>query len=91
MLALRPDHYWQDSQEVRHAVWRFAPARLPREQMVHPCPYPAELARRCIEAGCPEGGVVLDPFVGSGTTMKVAGALGRAAIGIDLRDFDAVQ
>lgn len=88
MLALRPDHYWQDSQDVQQAVWRIAPARLPRDQQIHPCPFPAELVRRCIQAGCPEGGVVMDPFVGSGTTLRVASELGRSAIGIDLKRFE---
>lgn len=45
---------------------------------------PPELARRCILAGCPEGGTVLDPFAGSGTTLKVARSLGRNSIGIEL-------
>ena len=39
---------------------------------------------RCIKAGCPEGGTVLDPFAGSGTTMLVARNLGRRSIGIEL-------
>jgi DNA modification methylase len=38
----------------------------------------------CIKAGCPEGGAVLDPFAGSGTTALVAQALSRRAILIDL-------
>jgi len=38
----------------------------------------------CILAGCPQDGVVLDPFVGSGTTLAVAQRLGRKAIGADL-------
>ena len=46
--------------------------------------WPAELARRLIMAGCPPGGTVLDPFVGSGTTMVVAIELGRRGIGIDI-------
>jgi len=37
-----------------------------------------------IKAGCPKGGVVLDPFIGSGTTAIVAQKLGRNFIGIDL-------
>lgn len=45
---------------------------------------PPELARRCILAGCPEGGTVLDPFAGSGTTLMVARQLNRKAIGIEL-------
>jgi len=40
--------------------------------------------KKCIEAGCPKGGVVLDPFAGSGTTGKVAQNLGKDAILIEL-------
>ncbi|MDR2089109.1 MAG: site-specific DNA-methyltransferase [Clostridiales Family XIII bacterium] len=46
--------------------------------------YPPELITPCILAGCPPGGVVLDPFFGSGTTGEVALRLGRRYIGIDL-------
>lgn len=45
---------------------------------------PPALAERCILAGCRPGGVVLDPFTGSGTTGMVAGQLGRRFTGIDL-------
>jgi DNA modification methylase len=52
---------------------------------------PQELAETCIRAGCPEGGTVLDPFAGSGTTLAAALKLGRSAIGIDLnRDYLAL-
>ena len=50
----------------------------------HFAAYPIELARRCILAGCPEGGVVLDPFFGSGTTGAAALILGRRYLGIEL-------
>lgn len=50
----------------------------------HFATFPAELPRRCILAGCPPGGVVLDPFAGSGTVLEVALSLGRDAIGIEL-------
>lgn len=46
--------------------------------------YPEELCVTPIKAGCPEGGVVLDPFMGSGTTAKVARKLGRNYLGIEL-------
>ena len=45
---------------------------------------PDELARRCILAGCPEGGAVLDPFGGAGTTGVVADRLGRRATLIEV-------
>ena len=47
-------------------------------------PYPDELVERCLEVGCPENGTVLDPFMGSGTTLRVALEKGRNAVGIDL-------
>jgi DNA modification methylase len=50
----------------------------------HFATFPEDLARRCILAGCPEGGVVLDPFSGSGTTVRVARSLGRYGIGLEL-------
>lgn len=45
---------------------------------------PPALARRCILAGCPEGGTVLDPFTGSGTTAMVTRSLGRRFVGAEL-------
>ena len=46
--------------------------------------YPEELIRPCILAGCPKGGVVLDPFMGSGTTARVARHWGRHFVGFEL-------
>lgn len=46
--------------------------------------YPQKLIEPCVLAGCPEGGVVLDPFFGSGTTGFVAKKLNRNYIGIEL-------
>ena len=45
---------------------------------------PESLVEPMVKAGCPKGGTVLDPFAGSGTTMKVAKELGCSAIGIEL-------
>ena len=50
----------------------------------HFATFPPELPRTCIQAGCPEGGTVLDPFAGAGTTLLVANQLQRHAIGIEL-------
>jgi DNA modification methylase len=47
-------------------------------------PFPDELVQRCLDVGCPSGGTVLDPFAGSGTTLRVAVTSGRPATGIDL-------
>jgi len=50
----------------------------------HFATFPPELAERCILAGCPKGGVVLDPFGGAGTTGLVAARHGRKSILIEL-------
>lgn len=50
----------------------------------HFAAFPPKLAQTCILAGCPVGGVVLDPFLGSGTTAAVAKQLDRRYIGIEI-------
>ena len=50
----------------------------------HFAAYPPKLAERCILAGCPRGGIVLDPFFGSGTTGLAAVKNDRRYIGIEL-------
>ncbi len=50
----------------------------------HYAAYPPKLVETCLLAGCPEGGVVLDPFMGSGTTGMVAKQLDRHYVGIEL-------
>ena len=49
----------------------------------HYAPFPADLCRIPILATCPPGGVVLDPFCGTGTALAVAAELGRRSVGID--------
>lgn len=61
----------------KRSVWTVAPANYPD---AHFATFPEALIQPCILAGCPTGGVVLDPFGGSGTTGKVALELGRQAI-----------
>jgi DNA modification methylase len=50
----------------------------------HFATFPPDLIEPCILAGAPVAGVVLDPFLGSGTTAMVAKQLGRSYVGIDL-------
>ena len=50
----------------------------------HFATYPDTLIEPCILSGCPEGGVVLDPFMGAGTTGMVAKKHGRNYVGIEL-------
>ena len=63
------------------SVWRFPPESA--KKIGHPAPFPEELAYRCIQLYSFKGDVVLDPFVGSGTTCVVALKTGRHFIGID--------
>jgi DNA modification methylase len=62
-------------------VWAYSTAGFPG---AHFAVMPERIAERCVLAGCRPGGVVLDPFTGSGTTGMVAGLLGRRFVGIDL-------
>lgn len=50
----------------------------------HFATFPEKLIEPCILAGCPPGGIVLDPFFGSGTTGQVCERLGRQWLGIEL-------
>lgn len=50
----------------------------------HVAPFPLDLPLRAIAAGCPPGGVVLDPFSGAGTTGLAAVQLGRRYVGVDI-------
>jgi site-specific DNA-methyltransferase (adenine-specific) len=53
---------------------------------VHPTQKPVEIIAPLIEYSCPPAGVVLDPFMGSGSTLVAARSLGRQAIGIELEE-----
>jgi len=64
------------------SVWEF-PSQASQED--HYSTFPDKLPEICIKAGCPEGGVVLDPFAGSGTVGRVAKQLGRKSILIELK------
>jgi site-specific DNA-methyltransferase (adenine-specific) len=64
-------------------VWDIIPEDT-QHRDAHFAPYPLDLCRIPILATCPEGGVVLDPFCGTGTTLLAALNLGRKSIGIDI-------
>ena len=58
----------------------------------HFATYPMELIEPCIKAGCPYGGIVLDPFMGSGTTAQVAIANNKQYLGCELnKDYKNLQ
>ena len=72
------------TREIANNVWHVAP--VPPGTIQHPCPFPEDLAFRLIQLYSYPGDVVLDPFLGSGQTSKVALALGRHAVGYDIVD-----
>ena len=67
----------------RRSVWTVATVPY---KGAHFATFPPDLIEPCILAGAPAGGIVLDPFFGSGTTGQVAQALGRQFIGIELNE-----
>ncbi|MCD6119437.1 site-specific DNA-methyltransferase [bacterium] len=67
-------------------VWQFAyECRDIRNKKIHPATFPISLARRVIELFTHKGEIVLDPFVGSGTTLVAAMDCERSAAGFDLK------
>ena len=71
-----------DFLEWTRSVWQF-PAESAR-RIGHPAPFPVELPRRCIELYTYAGEVVLDPFMGSGTTAIAALQTGRRFVGYEI-------
>jgi site-specific DNA-methyltransferase (cytosine-N4-specific) len=67
----------------KRTVWTVATAPY---EGAHFATYPPDLIKPCILAGCRPGGIVLDPFFGSGTTGRVAEDLGRKWLGIELNE-----
>jgi DNA modification methylase len=72
---------WEGCTRNKRDVWTVTtqPFKGP-----HFATFPPKLIEPCVLAGCPEGGVVLDPFIGSGTTGMVASRLGRHWVGCEL-------
>src|SRR4029077_2115667 len=64
----------------KRTVWSIP---LSKFREAHFAVFPESLVQTCISAGCPAGGLVLDPFVGSGTVPLVAHRLNRSYLGID--------
>ena len=74
-----PDPIYQSAN--KRSVWTVTTKPF---KDAHFATYPEELIIDCVKAGCPKGGVILDPFMGAGTTGLVARKLGRNYIGFEL-------
>jgi site-specific DNA-methyltransferase (adenine-specific) len=64
-------------------VWNILPEDT-QNRAAHFAAYPVDLCLIPILATCPEGGMVLDPFCGTGSTLIAARSLGRSCVGIDI-------
>lgn len=81
---------WQPSEDRnKRSVWTINPKPYAG---AHFAVFPQDLIEPCILAGAPVGGIVLDPFMGSGTTAQVAQHLGRQYLGCELNeDYKPLQ
>lgn len=85
LFSKSPRYYFnRDGLDGEEDVWYIEPDRKSLARGTHYAPYPRKLVERCINVGCPEGGTVLDPFLGGGTTMYVAEEMGRSSVGVEL-------
>ena len=64
-------------------MWDILPEDT-QSREAHFAPYPIDLCRIPLLATCPENGIVLDPFCGTGTTLFAARNMGRKSVGIDI-------
>ena len=74
---------WEGYLRNKRSVWTVT--TKPYSE-AHFATFPQDLITPCILAGCPKGGTVLDPFIGSGTTAYVSKELNRKCIGIELNE-----
>lgn len=68
--------------EWTNGVWNFMGES--KKRVGHPAPFPVELPRRCIKLFSYVGDTVLDPFIGSGTTLIACALTNRKGIGVDI-------
>ena len=71
---------------VRENIWRVSNCDNRTDRNGHPAPFPLSLAKDHIQTWSNEGDTILDPFVGSGTTLRAAKDLHRKAIGIEIEE-----
>ena len=75
--------YFDNTHDNMTDVWEF-PRVTGEERHGHPTPKPVAMICRAIKSSTPQGAIVVDPFLGSGTTLIAAEQLGRKCYGIDI-------
>ena len=81
MVDDRARFEWDNRLEGAGTVWKMNPAGTDKQG--HPCPFPVEIPWRAMLATTQRDDLVLDPFMGSGTTLRAAKRLGRRAVGVE--------
>ena len=90
LRELNPDTQKDGSPKMMRDVWRFPVVqgderlRLPNGRALHPTQKPEALVKRCVVASTNPGDMVVDPFMGSGTTAVVALESGRNSLGFEM-------
>jgi DNA modification methylase len=84
-IFAKTQKYWFNRNAVKghEDIWSI-PDRPRGNRGLHSAAFPDALVEQCLEAGCPPEGVVLDPFSGSGTVLRVAIERGHAVTGVEL-------
>jgi len=86
-LGKNPSDFWEFSAQSifeEDTIWEIPNVKSNHaEKTIHPCQFPCELAERCVLAFTDENGTVLDPFVGTGTSVISAVKNNRKGLGID--------
>jgi site-specific DNA-methyltransferase (adenine-specific) len=88
----RTYRYYADEGRAIGSVWTDCPAMiantpLQQESTGYPTQKPRKLLERIVRASSREGGLVVDPFCGSGTTLVAAAGLGRTFVGCDIGEL----
>lgn len=86
MFSKTPKYrFYRDKLGEDEDVWTISDRPI-NAKGIHSAAFPEKLVERCLNIGCPESGIVLDPYAGSGTVLRVAVQSGRTAVGIDLSE-----
>ena len=75
--------YFDNAHDIMYDVWSF-PRVTGEERGGHATPKPVQMTGRCIKSSSPEDAIIVEPFLGSGTTMVAAHQLNRRCYGMEI-------